>query len=135
MTILIENIYHQTNAISAITQDEFSIQFCRSQHPSYLRSMKARKIEASTSVLMNLMESLHQRAIICRSGNNTHTTLTNAAKRYDALAEEVGEEIARRAVSQASASKWVRDALVRIIHTLNEDTSVKNYSSPPIIIC
>jgi hypothetical protein len=135
MTILIEHIYHQTNDISPITQDEFSTQFCRSQHPSYLRSMKARQTEASTSVLINLMNSLHERAIICRSENNTHPTLTKAAARYDALANEVGEEIAKRSLKQTETSKWVREALVRIINSLNEDKSSKSYQAPPIIIC
>ena len=134
MTILIERIYHQTNAISPITQDEFSTQFCRSQHPSYLRSMKARHTEASTAVLVNLMDALHQRAIVMRAGNNTHQTLTKAAERYDALANEVGEEIARRSLKQSETSKWVRQQLLRIINRINDDKA-SNYSSPPIIIC
>jgi len=134
MTILIERIYHQTNDISPITQDEFSTQFCRSQHPSYLRSMKARQTEASTSVLMNLMEALHQRANAMRQGN-PHSVLTKAAARYDALANEVGEEIAKRSLKQNETSKWVREQLVRIINRINDDKSSKNYSSPPIIIC
>lgn len=135
MTILIERIYHQTNDISPITQDEFSTQFCRSQHPSYLRSMKTRQMEASTSVLMTLMEALHQRANAMRTGNNTHQVLQRAAARYDALANEVGEEIAKRSLKQNETSKWVREQLVRIINRINDDKSSKNYSSPPIIIC
>ena len=133
MTILIERIYHQTNDISPITQDEFSTQFCGATK-SYLRSMKARQTEASTSVLMNLMEALHQRANAMRQGN-THSVLTKAAARYDALANEVGEEIAKRSLNQNETSKWVREALVRIINSLNEDKSSKSYSTPPIIIC
>ena len=132
MTILIERIYHQTNDISPITQDEFSTQFCGSKHPSYLRSMKARQTEASTQVLMNLMDALHQRAIMMRTGH--HPTLTKAAERYDALAQEVGEEIARRSLA-ASASKWVRETLVRLINRINDDKTSKSYSAPPIIIC
>ena len=133
MTILIERIYNQVADINYISQDEFSTEFCGATK-SYLRSMKARKTEASISVLMKLMESLHQRANAMRQGN-PHSVLTKAAARYDALAEKVGEEIARRAVSQASASKWVREALVRIINSLNEDKSSKSYQAPPIIIC
>jgi hypothetical protein len=90
-------------------------------------------MEASTSVLMTLMEALHQRANAMRA-NNTHQVLQRAAAKYDALADEVGEEIAKRSLKQTETSKWVREALVRIINTLNEDKSHKNYSTPPIII-
>lgn len=134
MTILIERIYHQTNDISPITQDEFSTEFCGATK-SYLRSMKTRQMEASTSVLMTLMEALHQRANAMRTGNNTHQVLQRAAARYDALANEVGEEIAKRSLKQNETSKWVREQLVRIINRINDDKSSKNYSSPPIIIC
>lgn len=133
MTILIERIYNQVADINYISQDEFSTEFCGTTK-SYLRSMKTRQMEASTSVLMTLMETLHQRANAMRTGNNTHQVLQRAAAKYDALADEVGEEIAKRSLKQTEASKWVRDALVRIINTLNDEKSSKNYSTPPIII-
>ena len=133
MTILIENIYYKTNEITPITMDQFSTQFCGTTK-SYLRSMKARQIEASTSVLMTLMEALHQRANAMRTENNTHQVLQRAAARYDALADEVGEEIAKRSLKQTEASKWVKDALIRIINSLNDEKSSKPYSTPPIII-
>ena len=133
MTILIERIYNQVADINYISQDEFSTEFCGATK-SYLRSMKTRQMEASTSVLMTLMEALHQRANAMRQGN-THSVLTRAAARYDALANEVGEEIAKRSLKQNETSKWVREALVRIINSLNEDKSSKSYQAPPIIIC
>lgn len=133
MTILIERIYNQVADINYISQDEFSTEFCGATK-SYLRSMKTRQMEASTSVLMTLMEALHQRANAMRAGNNTHQVLQRAAAKYDALANEVGAEIARRSLRQTETSRWVREALVRIINTLNEDKSHKNYSTPPIVI-
>ncbi len=134
MTILIEHIYNQVADIHYLTQDQFSLELCGSKHPSYLRSMKARHTEASTAVLMNLMEALHQRANAMRQGN-PHSVLMNTAVKYDDLANEVGEEIAKRSLKQTETSKWVREALVRIINSLNEDKSSRNYTSPPIIIC
>ena len=134
MTILIEHIYNQVADIHYLTQDQFSLELCGSKHPSYLRSMKARQMEASTSVLMTLMEALHQRANAMRTENNTHQVLQRAAARYDALADEVGEEIAKRSLKQTEASKWVKDALIRIINSLNDEKSSKPYSTPPIII-
>ena len=133
MTILIERIYIQVADINYISQDEFSTEFCGATK-SYLRSMKTRQMEASTSVLMTLMEALHQRANAMRAGNNTHQVLQRAAAKYDALADEVCEEIAKRSLKQTETSKWVRESLVRIINTLNDEKSSKNYSTPPIII-
>lgn len=134
MTILIERIYEQVNALAPLSQDAFSIQFCGSQNPSYLRSMKCRKLEGSTAVFMHLMEALHQHANQLRVGM-PHPSLQRIADRYDALGMLVGEEIAKRALRQEGTSIWVRDTLVRIIKAMNEDKSSKAYNVPPIIIC
>lgn len=134
MTIFIDHIYNKVADIHYLTQDQFSLELCGSKHPSYLRSMKSKRTEASITVLLNLMEALHQRANAMSHGNS-HSVLLNAAKKYDALANEVGEEIAKRSLKQNETSKWVRDSLVRIIKSLNDDKSASNNSTPPIIIC
>lgn len=133
MSIFIDHIYKKTVDIQYLTQDQFSLELCGCKHPSYLRSMKAKRTEASISVLLNLMEALHQRADAMRQGSS-HSVLLNAAQKYDALANEVGKEIAKRSLKQNKASKWVRETLVRIINTLNDEKSSKTYSTPPIII-
>ena len=134
--ILIERIYSDVAEIAYISQDDFSVQFCESK-PSYLRSMKSRQRESSTAVLVALMENLHRSASEIQRGNS-HKVLRLAAAKYEALANEVGEEIARRSMKHAETSKWVRETLVRIIGNINEETknpSAKRYDSPPIIIC
>jgi hypothetical protein len=131
--ILIERIYQEVAAIAHISQDEFSVHFCKTK-PSYLRSMKCRQRESSTAVLVALMENLHRRATEIQRGNS-HKVLHMAAEKYEALANEVGVEIAKRSLKQTETSKWVREALVRIINTLNDEKSSKSYSTPPIIIC
>lgn len=134
MTILIERIYEQVNALAPLSQDAFSIQFCGSQNPSYLRSMKCRKLEGSTAVFMHLMEALHQHANQLRVGM-PHPSLQRIADRYDALGVAVGKEIAKRALTQVKTSAWVRDTLVRLINAMNEDKGKTTYDVPPIIIC
>ena len=134
--ILIERIYQEVAKIAHISQDDFSVQFCESK-PSYLRSMKCRKRESSTAVLVALMENLHRRAAEIQRGNS-HKVLRQAASKYEALANEVGEEIARRSMKHVETSRWVRETLVRIIGNINEETensSSARYESPPIIIC
>ena len=134
--ILIEHIYNKIIEISHISQDEFSVQFCESK-PSYLRSMKCRQRESSTAVLVALMENLHRRATEIQRGNS-HNVLRMAAEKYEALANEVGVEIARRSMKNAESSKWVRETILRIIGNINEskeNSSSNQYDSPPIIIC
>jgi hypothetical protein len=134
--ILIERIYQEVAAIAHISQDEFSVQFCKTK-PSYLRSMKCRQRESSTAVLFALMENLHRRAVEIQRGNS-HNVLRMAAEKYEALANEVGVEIARRSMKNAEASKWVRETILRIIGNINEskeNLSSDQYETPPIIIC
>lgn len=134
MTFL-ESIYPQVAAIRQISTDEFSKNFL-GMGASYYRSMKARQLDASTSVLVTLMERLGEQAIVMRSGK-AHTLLLRVAERYEALGEEVGREIARRSLQQAEQSKWVRETLLRIISNINSErvSDDDTWSAPPIIIC
>ena len=134
MTFL-EQIYPQVAAIRQISTDEFSKNFL-GMGASYYRSMKARNLDASTSVLVTLMERLGDQAIVMRSGK-PQTLLLRVANRYEALGEEVGREIARRSLQQAEQSKWVRETLLRIISNINSErvSDDDTWSAPPIIIC
>lgn len=134
MTFL-ETIYPEVAAIKHISTDEFSRDFL-GMGASYYRSMKARKLDASTSVLVTLMERLSEQAIVMRSGKQ-HTLLLRVADKYEALGEEVGREIAERSLQHAQHSKWVRETLYRIINKISDerDSVAGRWSAPPIIIC
>ena len=136
MTFL-EQIYPQVAAIRQISTDEFSKDFL-GMGASYYRSMKARNLNASTSVLVTLMERLGEQAIVMRSGK-PQTLLLRVADRYEALGEEVGREIARRSLQQAQHSKWVRETLYRIVSNIinerEQEYDAGRWSAPPIIIC
>ena len=135
MTFL-EKIYPQVAAIRQISTDEFSKDFL-GMGASYYRSMKARQLDASTSVLVTLMERLGEQAIVMRSGT-AQTLLLRVADRYEALGEEVGREIARRSLQQAQHSKWVRETLYHIVNNINSEREQQidgRWYAPPIIIC
>ena len=135
MTFL-ETIYPQVTAINHISTDEFSKDFL-GMGASYYRSMKARQLDASASVLVTLMERLSEQAIVMRSGKQ-HTLLLRVADKYEALGEEVGREIARRSLQHAQHSKWLRSTLLKIINEINEQRLEREdhyYGVPPIIIC
>lgn len=136
MTFL-EQIYPQVAAIRQISTDKFSKDFL-GMAPSYYRSMKARQMDASTSVLVTLMERLSEQAIVMRSGKQ-HTLLLRVADRYEALGEEVGREIARRSLQQCQHSQWVKQTLLKIVNEINSDrndeSGQEHWSVPPLIIC
>ena len=136
----IEGIYRKISDITYISTDTFSTEWL-CQNPSYYRSLKSRKIDASTTSLVRLMSKLGEQAEVLRAGRpNTH--LYRVASQYEAIGEEVGAEIARRSTKQAEGSLWARTTILRIVKTINEQklASAKNnphdpYSDPPIIIC
>lgn len=136
MTFL-EQIYPQVAAIRQISTDEFSKDFL-GMAASYYRSMKARQIDASTSVLVTLMERLGEQAIVMRSGK-PQTLLLRVADKYEALAVEVGHEIALRSLQQCQHSQWVKQTLLKIVNEINSDrhdeSDQEHWSVPPIIIC
>ena len=126
-----ENIYNKINTISPISSDEFSIEWL-GQSRSYYSSNKARGYEASNSALVKLMNRLIEQHEVLMTNNSDHQLLTKAAKRYEALAAEVGEEIANRSIKSNIANSAVKKMLHRIIAEVNEQA---NPSHPPIIIC
>ena len=126
-----ESIYQKVSAISSLSTDEFStVWLCQSR--SYYSSLKSRKIEASNTTLVNLMNKLcdQQQAMKMRSSENP--TLQAAAQKYDALAKEVAVEVARRAAQTNLGTLTVRKMLMKAITDLNE---ISHPSAPPIIIC
>ena len=127
----IENIYKQVSDLTYLTTDEFSINWLQ-QSRSYYSSNKARGIEASTSVLVKLMNKLtEQKTNLEFVNQNKHPFLLENAKRYDELAKLVGKEIAHRSIKSNLANKRVKDMLVNIVNEVNE----KNNMQPlPIII-
>ena len=126
-----ENIYDKINTISPLSTDDFSIEWL-GQSRSYYSSNKARKYEASNGALVKLMNKLISQHEILMTNNDDHQLLTKTAKRYEALATEVGEEIANRSIKSNIANGAVKNMLVRIISEIN---SQKNPDHPPIIIC
>ena len=130
MTTFTENIYHKINTISPLSTDDFSIEWL-GQSRSYYSSNKARGYEASNSALVKLMNRIiNQKDVLMTK--NSHQMLLKAAKRYEDIANEVGEEIANRSVKLNIANGAVKKILHRIIADLN---SQSNPSHPPIIIC
>ena len=131
MTTFTESIYNRINTISPLSSDDFSILWL-GQSRSYYSSNKARGYEASNKALVKLMNRLISQHEVLMTNNNDHQLLTKAAKRYEALATEVGEEIANRSIKSNIANHAVKKMLHRIIAELNERA---NPSHPPIIIC
>ncbi|MDA9059828.1 hypothetical protein OAC59_06535 [Planktomarina temperata] len=130
MTTFTESIYNKINTISPLSTDDFSIEWL-GQSRSYYSSNKARGYEASNGALVKLMNRLIEQHEVLITNNN-HQFLTKTAKRYEALATEVGEEIANRSIKSNIANSSVKKMLHRIIAELNEQA---NPSHPPIIIC
>ena len=125
-----EQIYDQINSLSPLSTDEFSIHWL-GQSRSYYSSNKARGLEASNSALVKLMNKLlEQRNVLMTK--NSHQFLVSLAKKYEAIANRVGKEIADRSIKSNLANENVRKILHRIIAEMNEQ---KHPSSPPIIIC
>ena len=130
MTTFTESIYNKINTISPLSTDDFSTEWL-GQSRSYYSSNKARGYEASNAALVKLMNKLISQYEILLTNNN-HQVLTKIAKRYEALATEVGEEIAKRSIKYNIANLAVKKMLTRIITEINEQA---NPSHPPIIIC
>jgi hypothetical protein len=131
MTTFTESIYLKLNTIRPLSTDDFSIEWL-GQSRSYYSSNKARGYEASNSALVKLMNRLIEQHEVLMTNNSDHQLLTKAAKRYEALAAEVGEEIANRSIKSNIANSTVKKMLHRIIAELNDKA---NPSHPPIIIC
>ena len=130
MTTFTESIYLKLNTISPLSTDDFSTEWL-GQSRSYYSSNKARKIESSNSALVKLMNRIiNQKDVLMTK--NSHQMLLKAAKRYEDIANEVGEEIANRSIKSNIANLKVREIIYRIITELN---SQSNPSHPPIIIC
>ena len=131
MTTFTESIYLKLNTIRPLSTDDFSTEWL-GQSRSYYSSNKARGYEASNGALVKLMNRLIEQHVVLMTNNSDHQLLTKAAKRYEALAADVGEEIANRSIKSNIANSTVKKMLHRIIAELNEQA---NPSHPPIIIC
>jgi hypothetical protein len=102
------------------------------QSRSYHSSNKAQGYEASNTSLVKLMNRLISQHEVLMANNDNHQLLTKTANRYEALATEVGEEIADRSIKSNIANSSVKKILHRIIAKIN---SQSNQDHPPIIIC
>ena len=131
MTTFTESIYQKLNTISPLSTDDYSTEWL-GQSRSYYSSNKARGYEASNGALVKLMNRLISQKEVLLTNNDDHQLLTKAAKRYDAIANEVGEEIANRSIKSNIANSAVKKMLHKIIAEINEQA---NPSHPPIIIC
>lgn len=124
-----ETIYLKLNNISPLSTDDFS-QTWLGQSRSYYSSNKARGLEASTTALVKLMNKLTERKELIEA-NSTHPYILEGAKNFEALAKEVGNEVANRSIKANIANRAVRDMLVKIVAEINEQ---KNPSAMPVII-
>lgn len=126
---LIKQIYNELYELEVLTTDEFSTQWL-GQSRSYYTSLNARNIEASTPVLLHLMNEL-----ISKKDALLHeqqgVQLKYVAKKYMALAEQVGKEIAERSLKQNLSNRKARAMILRIINEVNESHFP---SVPPIIV-
>ena len=125
-----ESIYKKVSTISSVSTDDFSIEWL-GQSRSYYSSLKARQIEASNAVLVQLMNKLVEQKQAMEMGRR-HPTLQAASQRDDALAKEVALEIAHRTAKQDLGTTQVRKMLMSAITDLHDKASP---SAPPIIIC
>ena len=130
MATFTESIYQKLNTISPLSTDDFSTEWL-GQSRSYYSSNKARGYEASNGALVKLMNRLIEQHEVLMT-KNSHQMLLKAAKRYEDIANEVGEEIANRSIKSNLANSSVKKMLHRIIADLNDQA---NPSHPPIIIC
>ena len=131
MATFTESIYQKLNTISPLSTDDFSTEWL-GQSRSYYSSNKARGYEASSAALVKLMNRLISQKEVLLTNNSDHQMLLKAAKRYEDIANEVGEEIANRSLKSNIANSAVKKMLHRIIAEVNEQA---NPSHPPIIIC
>ena len=131
MTTFTESIFQKLNTISPLSTDDFSTEWL-GQSRSYHSSNKARGYEASSAALVKLMNRLISQKEVLLTNNSDHQMLLKAAKRYEDIANEVGEEIAKRSIKSNIANSAVKKMLHRIIAELNDKA---NPSHPPIIIC
>ena len=122
MTTFTESIYLKLNTIRPLSTDDFSTEWL-GQSRSYYSSNKARGYEASNGALVKLMNKLISQYEILMTNNDDHQLLTKTAKRYEALAAEVGEEIAHRSIKSNIANSSVKKMLHQIIAELNEQAS------------
>ena len=125
----IQNIYEEVRNKTNIGTDEFSTDWL-GQSRSYYSSNKARGLEASIPALVCLMNKLteQERALSMRTN---HQFLLKAAKQYENIATQVGEEIAKRSMKTNLANQKVKEMLYRICERMNECHSP---SAPAVII-
>ena len=127
----IENIYKQVSDLTYLSTDDFSINWLQ-QSRSYYSSNKTRGIEASTTVLVKLMNKLtEQKEKLEFNNKKKHMFYLTNANKYADLAKLVGREIASRSIKSNIANKRVKDLLVNIVTEINEQ---RNHNPLPIII-
>ena len=124
-----EKIYHKLNKLTPISTDEFSIDWL-GQSRSYYSSNKARRLEASNTALVKLMNKIteHKQALETRT---SHPVLLKAAMEYELLAKEVASEVAHRSIKSNLANQKVKEMLYTIVADINEQ---KHPTAPPILI-
>ncbi len=109
----IETFYDKLVELDWVSTDEFSTQWL-GRNKSYYRSLKARNMDASTRVLARLMDRIIEQGSRL-SERSKRGALQSVATRYEALAEEVGTEIALRSLANEDVTHRVRDALLKIM--------------------
>ena len=124
-----ENIYQQLTGLIHTSTDQFNTEWLGQSRSCY-SSNKARGIEASTTALVKLMNRLTEYKASLEQ-NATHLFLWKNAKKYEALAKLVGQEIANRSIISNIANRAVKDMLIKIVAETNEQ---RNPTVLPIII-
>lgn len=107
-----QDIFEELNNKQQVSTDDFSIRYL-GQSRSYFSSLRARNIDASNSVLMQLMHNLVE-------------------QRYDSLAKRVAAEIAARASNTSFCSTASKTILANAV-ALHKKNAATNDSA--ILFC
>ena len=124
-----ETIYNKIHNLNHINTDEFSVDWL-GQSRSYYSANKARGLEASNAVIVQLMNKLtiHKQGIENRTDN---PVLLKAANEYGNITNEIATEVAKRSVKANIANKQVKEILYKVVNEINHQAFP---SAPPILI-
>jgi hypothetical protein len=110
--------------IDYISMDDFSELYC-DRSRSYLRTIKARKLELPSEVLADIANTLIEKRAL--------TQLAQRKAVIDKLLENIAEQIARR--TRLLEHKRLRKMLERIVDDINAKKAIaSSYSAMPIVI-
>lgn len=129
MMTFTEKIYMQIKQVTAITTDQFSIDWLK-QSRSYYSSLKAQNREVSIGVLQELLlvVSTRQQAAFALSKERGSERLKSLAKIYHSLVLQIASEIARRSFENTKSNQQVGISRKLVLEALSRRISEELYS-------